>query len=352
MSWLTDGGWFSNLTSMYPSRIHVLWAVLLLFSGLAYLRSTSRDTVARFVSPVMQTRLVHASSWQRGWWQLGLLMLSVIFAVLALLRPQARGKTETVVQGTNTADVMFVLDVSKSMLAEDAAPNRLARAKAEVSQLVARLPGHRVGLIAFAGRSVQVCPLTPDRSFFDLVLTDVNPATAGRGGTRIGEAVKVALRAFPDGAGGKLIVLITDGEDQESFPLEAAKAARSAGVKIVAVGLGDEKGSQIIITDPKTGAKNPMMHDGAPVISRLDGETLRQMALATDGAYIPAGTAALDLESIMESFVRPLVDSGQGTTRVIPVERFSYFVLLSLLTLMIALALGMRPTSRGKSVLR
>ncbi len=340
---------FATWSWMYPERVHLVWAALLVVGLLAYLRLHSRDALANFLSPVMQRRLSRSQSMARHLTQLGLVFGALALSIMALMRPQVRGETETVVQATDAADVMFVLDVSNSMLAEDAAPNRLVRAKAEIAELVKKLPRHRVGLVAFAGRAVQLCPLTPDRSFFDLVLSGVTPRSAGRGGTRIGEAVKVALRSFPVGVGAKLIVLITDGEDQDSFPLDAAKAARAAGVKIVAVGIGDENGSQIIITDPKTNAKNPMMHDGTPVISKLDGDTLRKMALETEGAYVPAGTAALDLNSIMESYVRPIVDGAQGTTRVIPVERFPMFVLGALFLLVAAMVVG-AGTSRSEAV--
>jgi Mg-chelatase subunit ChlD len=331
---------FDDWSWVHPERVHLLWAVLLFVGLLAYLRLHNRDALANFLSPLMQRRLSRAQSSTGHGVQLLFVTTSMVLCVLALMRPQVRGETETVVQASDAADVMFVLDVSRSMLAEDAAPNRLIRAKSEIAELVKKLPRHRVGLVAFAGRATQVCPLTPDRSFFDLVLSGVNTNSAGRGGTRIGEAVKVALRSFPVGVGAKLIVLITDGEDQDSFPLDAAKAARQAGVKIVAVGIGDEAGSQIIITDPATKAKTPMMHDGVPVISKLDGDTLRKMALETDGAYVPAGTAALDLDSIMESYVRPIVDNAQGSTRVIPVERFAYFVLGALVALLGAVIVG------------
>ncbi len=340
---------FDTWTWQNPERVHLLWAALLLVGVLGYLRLHSRDALASFLSPVMQRRLIRSQSTARHIAYLALVLAALLVCVLALMRPQARGETETVVQSSDAADVMFVLDVSRSMLAEDAAPNRLVRAKAEVAALVKKLPRHRVGLVVFAGRAVQLCPLTPDRSFFDLVLSGVSTSSAGRGGTRIGEAVKVALRSFPAGVGAKLIVLITDGEDQESFPLDAAKAARRAGVKIVAVGIGDENGSQIVITDPVTKAKTPMMHDGTPVISRLDGETLRQMALETEGAYVPAGVAALDLNSIMESYVRPIVDNAQGTTRVIPVERFPLFILAALVLLLAAMVVA-AGTSRPESV--
>src|SRR5204863_6550400 len=131
--------------------------------------------------------------------------------------------------------------------------------------------------------------------------------SAGRGGTKIGEAIKVATRSFPSGRGAKLLVLITDGDDQDQYSEEAAKLARDAGVKIVAVGLGSEAGSQITLTDPQSGAKTTLMDKDKPVVSKLNGEQLRKIALKTEGAYIPAGTSAIDLDSIMESHVQPIV---------------------------------------------
>lgn len=327
--------WFAHV-----ERVHLVWVAIAVVAALAVLEIRSRDAMRQFLSPVMARRLSARPSPGRIAARLGFVFLALAASVLALMRPQAGGTTVAVssVQG---ADVVFVLDVSRSMLAEDAAPNRLARAKVEIGQMVGRLDGSRVGLVAFAGRAVPMCPLTPDRAFFDLVLSTVDTTSAGKGGTRIGDAVKVALRSFPAGAGAKLIVLITDGEDHESYPIEAAKAAQAAGVHIIAVGLGSEAGSKIVLTDPRTGAKTELVHDGQAVISKLDGDTLRQMALLTEGAYIPAGTAALDLDSILDAHVRPIMhDAAASTLRVIPAERYPWFVLAALVCLLVALALG------------
>jgi Ca-activated chloride channel family protein len=274
--------------------------------------------------------------------KLGLVLVSMLAAIGALMRPQGRGETDTVTASRDAADVMFVLATSRSMLAKDTAPNRLVRAKAEVSQLVEKLGGHRVGLVAFAGRAAPVCPLTPDHSFFRTVLQTVDTRSAGRGGTRVGEAIKVALRGFPAGPGAKLIVLITDGDDQDPYSEEAAKAARDAGVKIVAVGLGDsEKGSEITLTDPQTGARTTLMDGGKPVISKLNAEQLRKIALVTEGAYIPAGTSAIDLDAIMESHVRPIIAAAaEAAVRRIPAEKYPWLVLLSLAALLAALWVG------------
>jgi Ca-activated chloride channel family protein len=259
------------------------------------------------------------------------------------MRPQARGEAVAVGGGRTSADVIVVLDVSKSMLAEDAAPNRLVRAKAEIQSMARQLRGYRLGLVAFAGRAVLLCPLTPDQAFFDLVLSGVDTRSVSRGGTRIGDAGRTAVKGFPDGDGPKLLVLITDGEDHESGPLDAAKEAAEAGVRIVAVGLGSDEGegSEIVMTDPQTGAKTPLMHDGVIVHSRLDSATLAQMAAATDGVYVPAGTAALDLQSILEKHIQPMVrEEADASVRVIPAEKYRWAVLLAMIALIGAAAVG------------
>ena len=121
----------------------------------------------------------------------------------------------------------------------------------------------------------------------------------------------------------------------------AAKAARDAGVKIVAVGLGSERGSQIVLTDPKTGAKKVVMDGDKPVETKLDAKTLQQMALTTEGAYIPAGTAAIDLDSIMESYVTPIVRaSADFAIRRVPAERYPWLVLAASAALLAALWVG------------
>ncbi len=325
-------------------RIHLVWVALVAVIALGVLELRSRSAFGAFLSPVMQRRLTAQPTLGRTLARLGLLLCAMLAAIGALMRPQVRGETETVTAVQASADVMFVLDTSRSMLAEDAPPNRLARAKAEIAQLVGKLDRHRVGLVAFAGRAAMLCPLTPDHSFFTTVLAAVDTRSAGRGGTRVGEAIKTAVRGFPAGQGAKLIVLITDGDDQDPYSEDAAKLARDAGIKVVAIGLGSESGSEITLTDPQSGAKTKLMYDGKPVISKLDGDRLRKIALVTEGAYIPAGTSAVDLESIMKTHVAPMVSAAVASAqRVIPAERYTWLVLASLGFLLAALWVGRTP---------
>lgn len=338
---------WSDWTWKHAGWIHLVWAVLGLCAVLLVLELRGRDALARFLSPRMQRRLAVRPSIGRAIARLGLVAVSLLAAVGALMRPQAPAEGETVLNLRAAADIMVVLDVSRSMLAEDVPPNRLTRAKAEIAGMARQLAGHRLGLVVFAGRASPRCALTPDQSYFNLALRGVDTRSAGRGGTRIGEAVRAAVAGFPKAPGAKVIVLITDGEDMDSNPLQAAELAKKAGVKIVAVGLGSEAGSQIVLTDPQTGAKTVLAHDGQPVISRLDGDTLRKMALATGGVYVPAGTSALDLESIVRQNISPILRAAaDSSTRIIPAERYAWLVLISLLALLGAVAVGSRA---GKS---
>ena len=326
-----DGWVFAN-----PHWVHLVWPALAVAGGAAFFELRSTDALARFVSPAMQRRVARRVTIGRRAARLALLFATLVLGIVALMRPQTPGGTETLDRGVK-ADILVALDVSRSMLAEDAAPNRLARAKAEVVEFIERVQGQRVGLIAFAGRASVLSPLTSDYGYFRLVLRDADPGSVARGGTRIGGAIRKAVAAFgPNRGTPRILVLITDGEDHDSFPKDAADEAVAAGIRIVAIGFGSETGSEIPITDPATGARSLVTDaDGAIVRSRLDGATLREIALQSDGIYVPAGTSAVDIDSIVQAYVEPIVtDAAARVVRRRPTEHYRWFVLGALLTLM------------------
>ena len=313
-----------------PNWVHGVWPVVGLVAALAFFEFRGRGLLARFVSETMQTRLAQGASTKRRNVKLVFILATLLFGVVALMRPQTPGGTEAVAARRISADIMVVLDVSKSMLAEDAAPNRLARAKADIAEFVDRVTGHRVGLVAFAGRAAVMSPLTTDYGFFHLVLKGVDTSSVSRGGTRIGDAIDKAVAAFGVNRGvSRVMLLITDGEDHDSYPMDAVEEAVDAGIRIVAIGFGDEAGSEITLTDPDTGAKTLLTdRDGVVVRSRLDGELLRELALRTEGVYVPAGTAAIDLDAIVEAHIEPLVtDASARLQRRAPTEHYFWLVL-------------------------
>ena len=331
----------------HPQWVHLLWLVLLYGVITVLLERRAGASLSRFVAVPMQGTLVMRTSATRRVLRTLFLLLAGLFLTLALMQPQWGLHFVTTPQVG--AEIMVCLDVSKSMLAEDVSPNRLERAKAEVRDLLTYLKGDQVGLIVFAGRASVVSPLTPDFGFLRLALDQANIGSVSRGGTRLEEPIRKAIAGFGNSSDvSRSILLITDGEDQDSFPLEAAKEAAQRGIRILAIGFGDEMGSEIMMTDPKTGVR-ALLHDrqGAAIKSRLDGELLRKMAMLTEGAYIPAGTGVLDLESIYKRHIagltRGLLDGRGHSVRY---DAFQWAVLLGLLSLLAAVASTTSVSSR------
>jgi Ca-activated chloride channel family protein len=216
----------------------------------------------------------------------GCLVLAVVFLLLALARPQWGFDWETAKM--RGLDIVVAIDTSKSMLAEDIAPNRLARAKLAALELMQRARSDRLGLVAFAGSAFLQCPLTVDDSAFrqSVQLLDVN--TIPEGGTALAEAIDTALTAFKEQDNYKVLVLFTDGEDHESGAIEAAKRAAEAGLRIYTIGVGTTAGEILRIQDAKGNSDYVRDEQGNVVKSHLDEDLLRKIAGATeDGSYWP-----------------------------------------------------------------
>jgi Ca-activated chloride channel family protein len=245
---------------------------------------------------------------------------------------------------------MILLDVSKSMLAEDLVPNRLDRAKIAVSDMVERLQGDRIGLIAFAGTSVLKVPLTTDYGFFSLILDDINTESVSRGGTKIGDAVRKAMDEGFDSQEKKYkdIILITDGEDHDSFPVEAAQEAGEKGIRIIAIGIGDEnQGRRIPITDSQ-GNRVFMTYQGQEVWSKLDANTLRKMANATPGGkYLNVATGTIDLGDVYLKLIASEEKRELETkTMQLYEEKFQIFLGVALFLLVAEMVVGERKRVR------
>jgi Ca-activated chloride channel family protein len=243
-----------------------------------------------------------------------LLLLAAVLGITAAASPRFGTYYEETTQ--SGVDVFILLDVSQSMLAEDVTPNRLDRAKSDIQDLLNRVAGDRIGLIAFAGKPIIKVPLTSDHGFFLQVLRSIDTNSAPRGGTAIGDAIRLALRAMPPEAEReRAMVLITDGEDQESMPLEAAKDAAERQVRILTIGLGNAaEGGRIPIQDNK-GNRTYLKHDGQEVWSKMDEATLREIARITEGAYVAAGTRTFDLGQIYADSIGKMQGNVDQTER-------------------------------------
>ena len=261
------------------------------------------------------------------------LFFACLFALAAILRP-SWNPTVRIVEKEGR-DVVFLLDVSRSMTASDVAPNRLERAKLEIAETVQVMEGDRVALVAFAGNSVVKCPLTMDYGFFSLALDDITVNSVSRGGSQLGDALRmVDSQVFDDRSREERdVILITDGEDQESFPVEAAGALGGKGVRLIVIGLGDEiQGARVKDRDGQY-----LTYDGQEVWSRMDGDTLRQMAAATPGgSYIPAGVANFSLPRLYKSLVGGSAKKSTGEEEsLVYEEKYQFFLALAVIFLLL-----------------
>lgn len=228
-----------------------------------------------------------------------LVVMGIILMVLALLRPQWGFTWQEVKR--QGLDILVALDTSNSMLAEDVLPNRLERAKLAIKDMVKKLKGDRIGLVAFSGNAFLQCPLTVDYNGFLLTLDDVDVDSVPVGGTSISQAIYTALKSYEGGKKkNKVLVIITDGEDLEGGVEAAITQAKAAGVKIFTLGIGTEGGELI----PLEGNRGKMVFlkdpNGEVVKTRLMEKELQRIALETGGMYVRSAGAELGLDIIYD----------------------------------------------------
>ncbi len=259
------------------------------------------------------------------------LVLACLLIILGLMEPRRQVGMRLV--SKRILNIMICLDVSLSMNAEDLKPNRLTRAKIEISNLVKRLQGDRIGLIVFAGGAFVQCPLTTDYSAFDGFLSSVDIDSVPSPGTDIAAALELAIRALSDADGTKAIMLISDGEafDKEKV-IQMARRCRKEGIKIYAVGIGTDKGEPI----PLPGGGYKKDRSGNIVLTSLDEHLLMNLAQLTSGAYIRSGATSLDIDRIY----RIISSAHRKMSREerIPYyeQYYLYFVFLALMLLLFA----------------
>jgi Ca-activated chloride channel family protein len=277
---------------------HMLWLLLVVPPALLAFFWWAGRARQRLLTQFIQARLLPSLtvgiSATRQKLRVGCLVLAVVCLILALARPQWGFDWEEMKQ--RGLDIIVAIDTSKSMLAEDIAPNRLARAKLAALELMQRARSDRLGLVAFAGSAFLQCPLTIDDAAFRQSVDALNVNIIPQGGTAIAEAIETALTAFKEGDNYKVLVLFTDGEDHDSGALEAAEKAAKAGMRIFTIGIGTAEGELLHIKDAQGGSDFVRDEQGNVVKSHLNERLLQQIAGATEGGfYLPLrGAKAID----------------------------------------------------------
>lgn len=255
--------------------------------------------------------------------------------LIALANPQVGTKIEEVKQ--IGIDVYILLDVSKSMLAEDIKPSRLEKAKYEISKLIQRLKGDRIGLIVFAGEAYVQIPLTSDYSAANLFLNAVDVNSVPQPGTAIGPAIELALKSFKyDDGTKKVIVIITDGEDHQGNLESVLDEANSKDVAIYAIGFGSPAGAPIPIYNEagvQVGYKKD--NQGNIVLTKLNEDILKQITSKCNGKYYRGTNTEDELEAIYNDLAK-IEQSEYGSKRITEYEdRFYYFIFPAILLLVI-----------------
>jgi Ca-activated chloride channel family protein len=267
----------------------LLWLLLVFPPALvAFFWWSSRQHQAlmtQFIQARLLPGLLSGLSPARTKIRFGAIALAVVCLILALARPQSHFGYELVKQ--SGVDIVVAIDTSKSMLAEDIAPNRLARAKLAALDLMQQAKSDRLGLVAFAGSAYLQCPLTIDDAAFRQSVETLDVNTIPQGGTAIAEAINIALTAFKEADNHKVLVLMTDGEDHDSGAAEAAKKAAEAGMRIYTIGVGTPEGELMPIKDAQGNADHVRDEQGNVVKSHLNEDLLREIATATGGFYLP-----------------------------------------------------------------
>jgi Ca-activated chloride channel family protein len=258
-------------------------------------------------------------------------LVAVSLVIIILARPQFGSKLEEVKK--QGIEVIIALDVSNSMLAEDIQPDRLTRAKQALTRLIDNLDNDKIGLIVFAGDAYTQIPITSDYISAKMFLTAINPDMVPKQGTAIGSAIELGMRSFSPGEGkSKAMIIITDGENHEDDPVAAAEEASKAGIVIHTIGIGSVEGVPVPVTinGRRDYLKDP---EGNTVITKLDEDILKKIAVAASGNYVRASNTNIGLDEIFSEIRKMKKEDLESTMYTEYNDQFQIFAVISLVLL-------------------
>lgn len=299
-----------------------------------------RRRVRKFGDETLVNAIMPSYSKAKVWVRLSMFSVGFFFLIIGLSRPQIGAKLKE--HETKGAEIMIVLDVSNSMLAEDYSPNRLERAKLAISRLVDKLREDRIGLIVFAGNSFVQLPITTDYVSAKMFLNSITTESVPVQGTAIGDAINTAMRSFSaQSEKSRAIIVITDGENHEDDPVAAAKQAAELGVRVFAIGVGSPEGKPIPMDGELLKDK-----DGEIVVTRLDESVLQEVAAAGNGVYVRAGNSEFGLNPIIDD-IRKMEDERYSSIVFEEYdEQFMYFLGFALVFFVVEMLVGDRRSKK------
>ena len=299
-----------------------------------------RRRIRKFGDEALVETLMPSYAKARVWVRLALFSTGFIFFVIGLSRPQIGAKLKE--HETRGAEIMIVLDVSNSMLAEDYSPNRLERAKLAISRIVDKLQEDRIGLIVFAGDAFVQLPITTDYVSAKMFLNSISTGSVPVQGTAIGDAISTAMRSFSaQSEKSRAIIVITAGENHEDDPVEAARLAAESGARVFTIGIGSPEGKPIPMDGELLKDKN-----GNIVVTRLDEGILQEVASVGNGAYVRAGNNEFGLNPIIDD-IRKMEDEKYSSVVFEEYdEQFMYFLAMALFFFVLEMLVGDRKSKR------
>ena len=324
-----------------PKYLMLLLLIPVFFVIQAFVLKFRAKRIRRFGDQALVEKLMPSYSKAKVWLRLSLFAIAFMFFILGISRPQMGAILKE--HKTRGAEVMVVLDVSNSMLAQDYSPNRLERAKLAISRMVDKLRDDRIGLIVFAGNSFVQLPITTDYVSAKMFLSSISTESVPIQGTAMGEAISTALRSFSAQSDkSRAIIVITDGENHEDDPVAAARQAAELGVRVFTIGVGSPQGTMIPMGD----GQYLEDREGNPVVTRLDEKVLQEVAEAGKGLYVHAGNREFGLDPVIEEISR--MDDEEYNSIVFEEydELYMYFLAVAFFFLVLEMLIGDRRSKR------
>ncbi len=328
------------------AHIELLWLLMLIpafIAAFAWYTQRKHRQLQEFGDKELLIQLMPNASHIRPIIKFGLLMLALILLIFAAAQPQYGTKEQTIKR--QGIEVMFALDISNSMLAEDVTPNRLERAKQMLSKLIDKMQDDKVGLIVFAGDAFVQLPITADYVSAKMFMQSIQPDLIKTQGTAIGAAINTCVRSFGENKSeaSRVIILITDGENHEDDAKAAAQEAKQKGIEVIVVGIGKPEGTPI----PVAGTNNFMKdRQGNVVVSRLNEDMCKEIAAAGGGMYVRCdntNTAMRAVQKEIDTLAKADIETKVFTDYN---EQYQSFVLLALLILVIDFFIFSRKNKR------
>ena len=299
-----------------------------------------KKRIRKFGDEALVSRLMPSYSEGKTWIRLVLFSIGFIFFIIGLSRPQIGARLKE--HETKGAEIMIVLDVSNSMLAEDYSPNRLERAKLAISRLVDKLRDERIGLIVFAGNSFVQLPITTDYVSAKMFLNSISTESVPVQGMAMGDAISTAMKSVSlQSEKSRAVIVITDGENHEDDPVSAAQQAAELGVRVFTIGVGSPEGKPIPFEGELLKDKN-----GEIVVTRLDESILRDVADAGNGVYVRAGTSEFGLNPVINEIKKMEDEKYSSVVFEEYDEQFMNFFAIALIFFVLEMLVGDRKPKR------